>query len=294
MVTGDHPGTARAVAQEVGLLEPGDRVMIGAEILAEGVPRDLEAVSVFARADPEQKLELVHAFQERGHIVAVTGDGVNDAPALSRADIGVAMGRSASDVAREAAHIVVTDDKLATIVAAVAEGRGIYDNIKRVRGLPRRREPVRDHSRRGEPVTLPGAGGFRSCHSSSCGSILPRSRQMEALERGIDRLQLVARGHRRTGNRAPGPRGECARGPRHTSEPLLCPSANGSWLLLLGPCPSSSWRSSAGSRLAASIAAMGPLIRLPFDPDRSASRPIALELAGVPSVSFAPERRGFR
>ncbi|MGZ8566623.1 MAG: cation-translocating P-type ATPase [Actinomycetota bacterium] len=131
MVTGDHPGTARAVAEEVGLLEPGDRVMTGAELHAEGVPDDIGSVSVYARVDPEQKLQLVHAFQGHGHVVAVTGDGVNDAPALAQADIGVAMGRG-SDVAREAADMVVTDDNLATIVAAVREGRGIYDNIRRV------------------------------------------------------------------------------------------------------------------------------------------------------------------
>ncbi len=132
MVTGDHPGTARAVAEEVGLLDPGDRVMSGAELRTEGIPDDLGTVSVYARVDPEQKLELVYAFQEHGEVVAVTGDGVNDAPALARADIGVAMGRGGSDVAREAADMVVTDDNLATIVAAVGEGRGIYDNIRRV------------------------------------------------------------------------------------------------------------------------------------------------------------------
>lgn len=132
MVTGDHPGTARAVAEEVGLLDPGERVVSGAELRTEGVPDDIETVSVYARVDPEQKLELVHTFQERGEVVAVTGDGVNDAPALARADIGVAMGRGGSDVAREAADMVVTDDNLATVVAAIGEGRGIYDNIRRV------------------------------------------------------------------------------------------------------------------------------------------------------------------
>jgi Ca2+-transporting ATPase len=132
MVTGDHPGTARAVAEEVGLIDTGDRVLLGADLRAEGLPTDVETVSVYARVDPDQKLALVHAFQDRGDVVAVTGDGVNDAPALARADIGVAMGRSGSDVAREAADMVVTDDNLATIVAAVGEGRGIYDNIRRV------------------------------------------------------------------------------------------------------------------------------------------------------------------
>ncbi|MGH8946020.1 MAG: cation-translocating P-type ATPase, partial [Acidimicrobiia bacterium] len=127
MVTGDHPGTARHIAEQVGLTEDG--LVVTGEELAAGEGAD---VDVYARVDPEQKLELVRSFQSRGEVVAVTGDGVNDAPALRQAAIGVAMGRSGSDVAREAADMVVTDDDLATIVTAVGEGRAIFDNIRKV------------------------------------------------------------------------------------------------------------------------------------------------------------------
>ena len=132
MVTGDHPGTARAIAREVGLASPDDQVMLGEEMRINGTPDDPTSIPVYARADPSDKLALVTALQERGHIVAVTGDGVNDAPALHRADIGVAMGQSGSDVARETSDMIVTDDNLDTIVHAVREGRGIYDNIRKV------------------------------------------------------------------------------------------------------------------------------------------------------------------
>ena len=132
MVTGDHPGTAASVAAEVGLLEHDGRVMTGASIRRHGFPADPLSVPVYARVDPDQKLALVQAVQDRRHVVAVTGDGVNDAPALRRADIGVAMGRTGSDVAREAADMVMTEDDLATVVVAVREGRGIYDNIRKV------------------------------------------------------------------------------------------------------------------------------------------------------------------
>jgi len=132
MVTGDHPGTAAAIAREIGLADEGDRALTGADIEAGDLPADPASAAVYARVSPEQKLRLVEALRAVGHVVAVTGDGVNDAPALKRADIGVAMGRAGSDVAREASAMVITDDNLATIVAAVREGRGIYDNIRKV------------------------------------------------------------------------------------------------------------------------------------------------------------------
>jgi P-type Ca2+ transporter type 2C len=131
MVTGDHPGTALAIAEEVGLALHDGIVIMGRDI-ATAMPKDPALVPVYARVDPGQKLALVEALRARGQVVAVTGDGVNDAPALRRADIGVAMGRSGSDVAREAADMVITDDNLATIVTAVREGRGIYDSIRKV------------------------------------------------------------------------------------------------------------------------------------------------------------------
>jgi Ca2+-transporting ATPase len=134
MVTGDHALTAEAIARELGMWDESDRVLTGVELrgmsevqLAEAVPR----VRVFARVTAEQKMDIVKAFQRRGEVVAVTGDGVNDAPALKQADVGVAMGRSGTDVAREASDMVLADDNFATIVAAVREGRAIFKNIQK-------------------------------------------------------------------------------------------------------------------------------------------------------------------
>ncbi|MBX6748064.1 MAG: cation-transporting P-type ATPase [Micromonosporaceae bacterium] len=128
LVTGDHPATASAIATEVGIWRPGDAVHHGDD----GTPDDerVDRARVFARIAPEQKLDIVTALQRRGHVVAMTGDGVNDAAALRRADIGVAMG-SGTEVARQAADLVLLDDNLATMAAAVREGRRIYDNIRR-------------------------------------------------------------------------------------------------------------------------------------------------------------------
>ena len=133
MMTGDHPATAEAVGRRVGLLLPADsttRVRTGAD-LAGGVTPVLGSAPVFARVRPEHKLALVHAWQEAGEVVAVTGDGVNDGPALRLADIGVAMGLGGTEVARQAADLVLTDDRLQTVVAAVEEGRRIHDNLRR-------------------------------------------------------------------------------------------------------------------------------------------------------------------
>ena len=132
MITGDHPETALAIAHQVGI--PGLRVLTG-EDLAEYQPAALQdaltEVNVFARVRPEQKLQLVESLQRQGQIVAMTGDGVNDAPALKRSDVGVAMGQRGSDVSREVADLVLLDDNFATIVGAIEEGRGIYENIQK-------------------------------------------------------------------------------------------------------------------------------------------------------------------
>jgi Ca2+-transporting ATPase len=134
MITGDHPVTAEAVAQELGLLRAGGRVVTGVELEAmsdEQLYREVEAISVYARVSPAHKLRVVTAWQAHGHIAAMTGDGVNDAPALKKADIGIAMGITGTDVTREAAEMTLTDDNFASIVAAVEEGRGVFGNIKK-------------------------------------------------------------------------------------------------------------------------------------------------------------------
>ena len=134
MITGDHAGTAAAIGREIGLRNP-DRVLTGADLErlsdAELATEIVETV-VFARTSPEDKLRLVVALQRRGLTVAMTGDGVNDAPALKRADAGIAMGGKGSEAAKEAAEFVLADDNFASIVAAVREGRTVYDNIKKV------------------------------------------------------------------------------------------------------------------------------------------------------------------
>jgi len=134
MITGDHPETALAIARQLNIYRSASRIITGAELDVTSdaeLQKQVAGVSVFARVSPEHKLRIVKALQANGEIVAMTGDGVNDAPAIKQADIGISMGLGGTDVAREASALVLADDNFATIVAAIEEGRGIYDNIKK-------------------------------------------------------------------------------------------------------------------------------------------------------------------
>jgi len=138
MITGDHVVTASAIARELGILQKGDKAITGAELDAmtdSELDAQVEKISVYARVSPENKIRIVKAWQRKGQVVSMTGDGVNDAPALKAADIGCAMGITGTDVAKGAADMTLTDDNFATIVDAVREGRGIYANIKKVVGF---------------------------------------------------------------------------------------------------------------------------------------------------------------
>jgi len=134
MITGDYPDTAAAIGRSIGLLRPGRQVLAGSELRKlddAALSKALDTTDVFARVDPQHKMRIVDVLRQKGQVVAMTGDGVNDAPALKRADIGIAMGITGTDVAKETADMVLTDDNYASIVAAVEQGRVIYANIRK-------------------------------------------------------------------------------------------------------------------------------------------------------------------
>ena len=133
MITGDHKITATAIARQIGIFEDGDLAVTGVELdtMSEAeLDNKIERISVYARVSPENKIQIVNAWQRRGNIVAMTGDGVNDAPALKKADIGVAMGITGTEVSKDASAMILTDDNFATIIKAVTNGRNVYRNIK--------------------------------------------------------------------------------------------------------------------------------------------------------------------
>jgi Ca2+-transporting ATPase len=135
MITGDHAETARAIGRDLGIAAEDEPVLSGAEIAAlddEALRRRVREIAIYARASPQDKLRVVEALRSQGEIVAVTGDGVNDAPALKAADLGIAMGRSGTDVAREASDMILTDDAFVSIYAAVEEGRVTFENVRKV------------------------------------------------------------------------------------------------------------------------------------------------------------------
>ena len=138
MITGDHKVTATAIAKRIGIFQEGDVAVSGPELEAmseEQLDELLPHISVYARVSPEHKIRIVTAWQRRGNIVSMTGDGVNDAPALKKADIGVAMGITGTEVSKDAASMILSDDNFATIVGAVVNGRNVYENIKNVIGF---------------------------------------------------------------------------------------------------------------------------------------------------------------
>lgn len=134
MITGDHGTTAEAIAHQLGILQRGGTVLTGAQLTRmddDELDKVSDNVYVFARVSPEHKLRIVKSLQRRGHVVAMTGDGVNDAPAIKAADIGISMGITGTDVTKEASSLVLGDDNFSTIVAAIEEGRNIYENIRK-------------------------------------------------------------------------------------------------------------------------------------------------------------------
>lgn len=256
MITGDYGLTAQSIARRIGILRgPGGRIVTGSEVdtmSEEALAAALEGDVIFARMAPEHKLRVVEALKRRGHVVAVTGDGVNDAPALKRADIGVAMGESGSDVAKEAADLILLDDNFATIVNAVEEGRAVYANIKRFTSYI-----FTSNVPEAVPFVLFALSGGRIPLALNIMQIL-------AVDLGTDMVPALALGAER-----PEP-GVMDRPPRRREEHLISPALLARAYLWLGPLQSVAvmaafysfyWRSGyAGSWFG--VPDSGPLYRL--------------------------------
>jgi P-type Ca2+ transporter type 2C len=222
MITGDYGVTAESIARRVGLLGPDERVRIvnGDELESLDDPELQRIVAgsvIFARATPAQKLRIVAALQANGEVVAVTGDGVNDAPALKRADIGIAMGASGTDVAREAADLILLDDNFASIVAAVEEGRAVYDNVRRFTGYI-----FTSNTPEAVPFVLFGLSGGRIPIALAVMHIL-------AIDLGTDLVPALALGAERP------EKGVMDRPPRARDEHLITPAMLRRSYLWLGP-----------------------------------------------------------
>jgi Ca2+-transporting ATPase len=207
MVTGDHPRTAAAIARDLGLIAPGDPVVTGpmiAEATAQGdaaLDALVQPARVFARIEPTQKEQIVAAFIRAGHFVAVTGDGVNDAPAMRRANVGVAMGKRGSDVARETADLIITDDNFASIVDGIEQGRVVYNNIRKV-------------------IALLIATGFSALLLFFCTAIASLPMPMTAIQ--LLWLNLIANGLQDVALAFEPKEGqELAKPPRRTREPIF-------------------------------------------------------------------------
>ena len=191
MITGDHVVTASAIAKELGILEEGDKAITGAQLDAmseEQLDQEVENISVYARVSPENKIRIVKAWQRKDQVVSMTGDGVNDAPALKAADIGCAMGITGTDVAKGAADMTLTDDNFATIVDAVREGRGIYANIKKVVGFLLGHQHRRGHHRvRRHAAVAQDAPALHAAAVDQSGDGLPAGHLpgMEAVENDV-------------------------------------------------------------------------------------------------------------
>ena len=290
MITGDHPNTGAAIAKEIGLLRSG-HVVTGAELEAMSAAelgRRVAAIEVYARVSPEHKLRVVRAWQQNGHIVAMTGDGVNDAPALKQADVGIAMGITGTEVSREAADMTLTDDNFASIVAAVEEGRAIFGNVKKYPHVPLVLEHRRDRAHGGRDARraalAPERGADPLCQ--------PRNRRPAgACARGRSRRA------RRDERPAQGPEGRDLHAARGVSDAGRRPVVDAGQLGALRLGPRIGTHPGAGHdavlRVAGAHRARQGLqlpLRAPFRLPEALRQPLAQSGGAVGAVAALPDR----